>query len=882
ASKQASKPDGHFVSREWMATRVGAMKPADEMAQDMMTTLGLDESGVAMRKAFLEFTEEDVSRLERLHEALAGTEQDFARGFYNHLLRFDETRRFIPDEIVLDSLRTTQAQYFDTLTAGTYDADYVRHRLRVGLAHQRIGLETQWYLGAYAKYLADALPNLWQHLGSDPGRFLSTLQSLLKIVLFDMGLAMDTYVHADRQAILSLREYSELVFSAIPDGLAVLTADFTIISINRAFAQRFELNELDAHSRPLAALIRAEGLDCHLREVRETGIVKRDLFFEMARAPDGPLIPVRVTLTGIRLAEEEEEEEARLLLIVEDVTEQAHLQNALRESEATLLRAQEMARIGSWRFSVLTDTLTWSPEVYRIFGIDRKTAISHEVFLACIHPDDREMIDAAWQAALAGAPYHLQYRIVVGGITRWVEEHVQMEFDSEHRPVRAVGTIQDITDRKDAESRIEYLAFYDPLTGLPNRALFMDRLRHELTSADRLGQRLALLFLDLNRFKVINDTLGHDAGDRVLIEVARRLRDALREEETLARLSGDEFVIIASDSGKAAVCIAERIAEVLTPPITVGNQGLSISASIGIAIFPEDGESVEALLKHADISMYRAKGGGGGYRFYRAEMGDELARRVAIAQRLEKALLAGQLQLHYQPQVNLSSGALIGAEALARWTDPEWGTVSPADFIPIAEEHGLIVPLGEWALETACRQVRKWEAGGHPIAGRVAVNVSARQFEDDDFVDTVIRIVREHRASPAWIELELTESAMMHDPDRAVEITRALVTAGFTLSIDDFGTGYSSLAYLKHFPVSKLKIDVSFVRDMLSDRDDRSIIGTIIAMGRSMELETLAEGVEHAEQASTLLAMGCYSAQGFYFGKAEPADRFEENWLAGR
>lgn len=857
------------------------MKPADEIAQAMMTTLGLDESGVAMRKAFLEFTDEDVSRLERLHEALAGTEQDFARRFYNHLLRFDETRRFIPDETSLDRLRTTQAQYFDTLTAGTYDADYVRHRLRVGLAHQRIGLETQWYLGAWAKYLADVLPNVWQRLGSDPDRFLATLLSLLKIVLFDMGLAMDTYVHADRQALLSLREYLQRVFSAIPDGLAVMTADLTVISINRAFAQRFELSELDAHNRPLSALIRAEGLDRHLREVRETGIVKRDLFFEMARAPDGPLIPVRATLTGIRLAEEEEEE-ARLLLIVEDMTEQARLQNALRESEATLLRAQEVARIGSWRFSVLTDTLTWSPEVYRIFGIDRKTAIRFEGFLACIHPEDREMVDAAWQAALSGAPYHLQHRIVVNGVTRWVEEHAQIEFDGEHRPVMAVGTVQDITDRKDAESRIEYLAFYDPLTGLPNRALFMDRLRHELASADRLGQRFALLFLDLNRFKVINDTLGHDVGDRVLIEVARRLSDALRKEETLARLSGDEFVIIAQDSGKAAVRIAERIAEALTPPVIIGNQGLGISASIGIAIFPEDGESVEALLKHADISMYRAKGGGGGYRFYRAEMGDELARRVAIAQRLEKALLAGQLQLHYQPQVNLGSGALIGAEALARWTDPEWGTVSPADFIPIAEEHSLIIPLGEWALETACRQMRKWEADGRPISGRVAVNVSAKQFEDDDFVDTVIRIVQEHRASPAWIELELTESAMMRDPDRAVEITRALAAAGFALSIDDFGTGYSSLAYLKHFPVSKLKIDLSFVRDMLSDRDDRSIIDTIIAMGRSMELETLAEGVEQADQAAALLAMGCSSAQGFYFGKAEPADRFEENWLAGR
>ncbi len=861
------------------------MKPADEMAQAMMAALGLTEAGIAARKIFLEFTDEDAARLKRLHGLLSGTEQDFARRFSDHLLRFEETRRFIPDEASLDRLRTTQAQYFDTLTAGTYDADYVRHRLRVGLAHQRIGLETQWYLGAYAKYLADALPDLWQRLGDDPDLAIATLQSLLKIVLFDMGLAMDTYVHADRQAILSLREYAELVFSAIPDGLAVLTADLTVISINRAFARRFELSEMDAHGQPLAMLIRAEGLDHHLHEVRETGIVKRDLFFEMARAPDGPAIPVRATLTGIRLAEEEEEEEeeeARLLVIVEDMTEQARLQDALRESETTLLRAQEVARIGSWRLDFLAGTLAWSPEVYRIFGVDRKAAIRYGTFLACVHPEDREMVDAAWQAALAGAPYHLQHRIVADGEARWVEERAEIEFDGEHRPIKAVGTVQDITDRKAAETRIETLAFYDPLTVLPNRALFMDRLRHELAAAERRGQRLALLFLDLDRFKDINDTLGHDAGDRVLVEVARRFREALREEETLARLSGDEFVIIASDSGKAAVRIAERIAEALATPIAVGDQGFSVSTSIGIAIFPEDGTSTEALLKHADIAMYRAKGAGGGYRFYRAEMGEELARRLGIAKRLEKALINGQLQLHYQPQVNLASGALIGAEALMRWTDPEWGSVSPADFIPIAEERGLIVSLGEWALAAACGQVRQWETDGRPMPGRVAVNVSARQLEDDGFVDTAIRIARENGAAPARIELELTESGMMRDPDRAVEITQALAAAGFSLSIDDFGTGYSSLSYLKRFPVSRLKIDISFVRDMLSDRNDRSIVGTIIAMGRGMELETLAEGIEHADQATALLAMGCHLAQGFHFGRPKPADRFEESWLTKR
>ncbi len=882
ASKQASKLDGRFVSPEWIDARAGSMKPVEEMVGMMMAALGLDETGLAARKAFLEFTEDDVARLRALHEALSGMEQDFARRFYDHMLKFAQTRRFIPDDATLDRLKATQADYFDTLTAGGYGMDYVRNRLRVGVVHQRIGLETQWYLGAYAKYLVDLLPEIWLRLGGDHHRFLSALQSLLKIVLLDMGLAMETYIAADRRAILSLREYAELVFSAIPDGLAVLTADFTIISINRAFADRFGLREQDAHGRPLTALIHARDIDAHLLEVRESGIAKRDLLLEMGRAPDGPSIPVRVTLTGIRLAEEEEEEEARLLVIVEDMTEQSRLQGALLESEATLLRAQEVARLGSWRLDFPQNSLTWSPEVYRIFGVARDAPVSYETFLACVHPDDREMVDAAWQAALAGAPYHIRHRIVAAGETRWVEEIAEIEFGGDRAPRKAVGTVQDITDRKAAETRIEYLAFYDPLTGLPNRALFMDRLRHELAAAERRHQRLALLFLDLDRFKDINDTLGHDAGDRVLVEVARRFRQALREEETLARLSGDEFVIIASDSADAATRIAERIAMALEAPVAAGGQGFAVSASIGVAIFPEDGRSAEELLKHADIAMYRAKGGGGGHRFYRAEMGEQLARRLLIAQRLEKALKAGQLRLHYQPQVDLSNGILIGAEALARWTDAEWGVVGPAEFVPIAEERGLIAPMGEWALAEACRQIRRWETAGHPLPGRVAVNVSARQLDDDSFVDAALRIARDNGAAPSRIELELTESGMMRDPDRAVEITRALARAGFSLSIDDFGTGYSSLTYLKRFPVGRLKIDISFVRDMLVDKNDRSIVGTITAMGRSMELETLAEGVERVEQANALLAMGCHLAQGFHFGHPAPASEFERRWLMAR
>ncbi|WP_205624844.1 putative bifunctional diguanylate cyclase/phosphodiesterase [Ralstonia mannitolilytica] len=418
------------------------------------------------------------------------------------------------------------------------------------------------------------------------------------------------------------------------------------------------------------------------------------------------------------------------------------------------------------------------------------------------------------------------------------------------------------------------------LQGLPNRALFLDRLKQALASAQRHGQRVALLFLDLDRFKEINDTQGHAIGDRALIEIARRFQAALREEETLARLAGDEFVVIAMGANQsAAALIAERIQKALAEPLAINGRFFALKASIGIAFYPEDGRSAEELLKHADIAMYRAKASGGGYRFYRSEMGTDLARKLEIVHRLETALAAGRLQLHYHPQVHLPSGKIVGAEALSRWHDADWGMVSPAEFIPIAEERGLIGTLGEWALAGACRQVRHWQERGCPLPGRVAVNVAAKQFEDDDFVDRCLRIARESGAASSAIELELTESGMMRDPERAVEVTRALTSAGFALSIDDFGTGYSSLAYLKRFPVHKLKIDISFVRDMLTDRNDLAIVSAIVAMAKSLGLKTLAEGVEEAAQAEHLLALGCDEAQGYYFARPEPAEVFARRWL---
>ncbi len=465
--------------------------------------------------------------------------------------------------------------------------------------------------------------------------------------------------------------------------------------------------------------------------------------------------------------------------------------------------------------------------------------------------------------------------------TEWDAEVHLMAFDYQGRTLIQFS-LQDITERKTAKDALQRLAFYDTLTELPNRALLLDRLGQALATVHRHEQSLALLFLDLDRFKEINDTQGHSVGDRVLQEVARRFQSVLRQDESMARMGGDEFVVLAMGADQVvSALIAERLIAALAVPLEIMGHRFSLSASIGIVLYPQDGRTPDDLLQHADVAMYRAKSSGGGYRFYRPEMSAGLAERMMLARDLRAALQrrGGELSLHFQPQIKLENGELVGAEALMRWHRPEHGDISPALFIPIAEERGMMAELGTWVLEEACRQLNTWQAEGRSLPGRLAVNIATQQIESLDFPDLALAIVRRAGLSPSQFELELTESGLMRDVELAINIAGRLKAAGFALAIDDFGTGYSSLAYLKRLPMSKVKIDMSFVNDMLIDHNDYAIVNTIIGMGRTLDLMTLAEGVETRAQAETLLAMGCYQAQGYYFGRPEPGAAFARRWL---
>ena len=436
---------------------------------------------------------------------------------------------------------------------------------------------------------------------------------------------------------------------------------------------------------------------------------------------------------------------------------------------------------------------------------------------------------------------------------------------------------ENITERKLADQRIENLAHFDQLTRLPNRTLLLEHARFALSLAQRHHERLTVMFLDLDHFKDINDTLGHAIGDSLLIEVSKRLKAALRDEDTVSRQGGDEFILILPDTdAEGAARVAVKLMEEISLPVLIEQHELITTVSIGISIYPHDGDNLEILSKKADAAMYRAKQEGrNGYRFYTSEIEEQLVRNMRLGAELRHALARNEITVVYQPQISVQDGHIVGAEALLRWQHPELGTISPAEFIPIAESNGQIMKMGEWVLRTAVSQLKDWRVRGLPPM-IMAVNLSAVQFRQANLLEWVVGILNEFEVPHQYLELELTEAVAMDDPLGAIEVMDKLHAQGIRMSIDDFGTGYSSLSYLKRFKVYKLKIDQSFVRDIIVDADDKAIVAAIINMASSLGMQTIAEGVETAGQLAFLRLQGCDEVQGYYFSKPLPAEQFEQ------
>ncbi|ALC18030.1 diguanylate cyclase [Desulfuromonas soudanensis] len=561
----------------------------------------------------------------------------------------------------------------------------------------------------------------------------------------------------------------------------------------------------------------------------------------------------------------------------------------LHRSQARLAEAQRIARLGGWEWDPKGERFRLSAEAAQILGLGTdEVCLSEKELLQGLLPADRPVLAEALEAMLReGIPFGVDCGLLLPGRElRHLRAQGTTACDLPEATTRIFGTIQDITEHKQAEERMHFLAYYDPLTALPNRLLFNERLTYILAHARRYKTRVALLYLDLDRFKTINESLGHSAGDRLLREVSRRILATLRvtdvvarqtaEEfpETLARLGGDEFSLWLPevDEVQDVVKVARRIMEIFERPFEVAGQELFVSASIGIALFPDDGGDMEVLLKNADTALSHAKRmGRKNYQFYSRPMNAAAVQMLEMGNHLHRAVERGELLLYYQPQIDLRSGEIFGAEALLRWRHGGKDLVLPGEFIPLAEESGLIISMGEWALRSACLQARAWEEEGHPL--RVSVNLSSRQFWHRDLAPMVARILAETALPPHLLHLEITETILLESGPATLETLMALKDLGAVLSLDDFGTGYSSLSYLRRYPFAMLKIDQAFTREIEGDAG-AGMVEAIMAMARSLKLQVIAEGVENAAQLDALRSRGCDIIQGFLVSPPLAAEEF--------
>lgn len=563
--------------------------------------------------------------------------------------------------------------------------------------------------------------------------------------------------------------------------------------------------------------------------------------------------------------------------ILRDVTARREMEQALRESEE---RFRALTNLSSdWYWELDTDF-----RYTRMEG--RRTSLTplENSFLGKQVWDtglDTE-VPGGWDAqrtvfAMGGSFRNvIMHGMLPNGKPYYISASGEPVFDSEGRFVGYRGVTREVTDQKVAEERIQYLATHDGLTKLPNRVMFSELLNMAIPTARRYNHRFAVLFIDLDRFKFVNDTLGHEAGDQLLQEITARFKQTLRASDVIARLGGDEFVVLipqVSDVDQVAT-VARKILSAALKPIVLMGQECRVTASIGVAMFPDHGEDEQTLMKNADIAMYFAKEEGkNNFQLYSKDIKSQSVERLSLEANLRLAMDRKELSLHYQAKVDLGTGAITGVEALLRWQNAQLGSVSPNQFIPIAEETGLIVPIGRWVLRTACAQNMAWQHQGLPPIC-VAVNLSVRQFADESLLSDIATVLKETGMAPHLLEIEITEGMVVHNPERAIRLLTAIKALGVRLAIDDFGTGYSSLGQLKNFPIDTLKVDRSFIRDIATNSDDKAITHAIIAMGKTLSLTVIAEGVETKEQEAFLREHACDEMQGFYFSKPVTADEF--------
>ena len=656
------------------------------------------------------------------------------------------------------------------------------------------------------------------------------------------------------------RRVLDPIIANMHDALIVIDSHEAIVAVNRS-----ALNLLGYHEDELigqsAAKIFSEGFSSNGRGLDPLIEAGSEGYVETVyRSKEGKSIPVMFSVSKIL-------NHVGMILTAKDISERKRLEEVHQLTQFSIDRAADAA------FWIGPDARIYyvNEAACRILGYSKE-----ELLALTVHDIDPNLPRSSWKEHWEEVKGARSFTIESNHRTkggRVIPVEMAINYIKFKEKEYNCAFVRDISERKRTEESLSYLAHHDGLTHLPNRTLLLDRLDQALVRAHRYKKTVAVLFIDLDHFKAINDSLGHSVGDLLLRTVAERLSQSVRKEDTVARLGGDEFAVIFSDvtQSRDVAKIIKKFPKIFEMPFQLMEHEFYITASIGVSLYPNDGDKAEILLRDADTAMYRAKEKGrNNYQFFLPEMNVEVSERLELESGLRRALDRNELLLHYQPQVDLITGQIIGMEALLRWRHPDRGMIPPGQFIPVAEDTGLIVPIGEWVLQTACMQNKAWQSVGiDPI--RMAVNLSARQFQHPNLVGTVSRALRDSGLDPDYLELELTES-IMETAEAAIMVLRELSQMGIEISLDDFGTGYSSLSYLKRFPINKLKIDQSFVRDLTTDSEVVAIVATIITLARSLRLKVIAEGVEKDEELSILRSLDCDEIQGYLFCPPLPAE----------
>ncbi|HEX8552952.1 MAG TPA: EAL domain-containing protein [Abditibacteriaceae bacterium] len=718
-------------------------------------------------------------------------------------------------------------------------------------------------------------------LHDDDGEFRGTI-----------GVANDI---TDRWKVEQQTRLQASILDEIPQGAIVIDRQFRISYWNRAAEQMLGWQREEIMGRDVRELLSRDTnlrveIDKAARRVFEGATWEGEP--QLIRR-DGSYFPAHITKTPMRDADGQI---TGLISIVQDITERRNAELALRASEERYALAASGSNAGLWDWDLKADRIYFSDRWKAMLGYSPEAiSDSPDEWFNRIHPNETEFVRTKLDEHLHGytPAFEVEYRILHEDSTyRWMSASGVAVNGTDGTSSRIAGSQTDVTERKVAEEQLLQSAFYDTLTGLPNRALFTDRLERMLARARRADYHFALLFLDLDRFKNVNDSLGHGSGDQLLVRVTQRLESCVRANDTFARLGGDEFAVLLDDVRdiRDATQLAERMQNELIAPLSVDGHDIFVSVSIGIASSKReisDGENEseslyrlpEEMLRDADTAMYRAKSlGKARHEIFNRAMHTRAFEMLKLESDLRRAIERDELETHYQPLISLAHGNLVGFEALVRWRHPERGLVPPGDFIPIAEDSGLILPLGEWVLRDVCAQMRKWHDTGlvEGCCPAVAVNISSRQFSQTQLVSDVRSILDEFRIQPCDIKLEITESVIMENRESAAVMLHELKTLGVHLSIDDFGTGYSSLASLYQFPLSTLKIDRSFIQRLGDDGQNAEIVRTILLLARNLDMSVIAEGIETASQFSLLRALGCDCGQGYLFSRPLPVEQAQK------